>query len=258
MRESGFDPSNRFGPFSVDIVHHAARLPERAPLPDGDGHGGDPAHARRREGGGRLDGACLEATTSSSTGISGTPTAGLYFDYNFKTRQRRRYEFATTFYPLWAGIASPEQAARVVKNLPLFEAPGGLLTSTADHRQPVGRALRLGSAAAHRRGRPAPRRLSGGRGPRGPEVHRPRGQGVRRARHDRGEVRRRAARNPTCPPASASAIPATRSASAGRTPPSSSSWPGSRGGRRAPRKGSPEHPFHTSRLFLYDSSPFLS
>ena len=23
MRESGFDPSNRFGPFSVDIIHHA-------------------------------------------------------------------------------------------------------------------------------------------------------------------------------------------------------------------------------------------
>ena len=35
------------------------------------------------------------------------PEAGLYFDYNFETRQRRRYEFATTFYPLWAGLATP-------------------------------------------------------------------------------------------------------------------------------------------------------
>ncbi|SPF54792.1 Periplasmic trehalase (fragment) [Candidatus Sulfopaludibacter sp. SbA4] len=42
----------------------------------------------------------------------------------------RRYPFLTTFYPLWTGIASPEQAARVAGNLPLFERPGGLETST--------------------------------------------------------------------------------------------------------------------------------
>ena len=36
----------------------------------------------------------------------------------------------TTFYPLWVGIASPQQAARVVANLKLFELPGGLQTST--------------------------------------------------------------------------------------------------------------------------------
>ena len=32
--------------------------------------------------------------------------------------------------PLWAGIASEHQAKRVLENLPNFEAPGGLLTST--------------------------------------------------------------------------------------------------------------------------------
>jgi len=31
---------------------------------------------------------------------------------------------------LWTGIASREQAARVARNLPLFEQPGGLETST--------------------------------------------------------------------------------------------------------------------------------
>ncbi|PYT15232.1 MAG: hypothetical protein DMG59_14495, partial [Acidobacteria bacterium] len=40
------------------------------------------------------------------------------------------YPFLTTFYPLWAGIASREQAARVARNLPKFERPGGLQTST--------------------------------------------------------------------------------------------------------------------------------
>jgi alpha,alpha-trehalase len=41
----------------------------------------------------------------------------------------RRYPFLTTFYPLWAGFASKEQAASVEKNLVLFEKAGGLQTS---------------------------------------------------------------------------------------------------------------------------------
>jgi len=55
--------------------------------------------------------------------------AGLYFDYNFQTSRRRPYEFSTTFYPLWAGQASPAQAARVLANLDRFEAPSGVRTS---------------------------------------------------------------------------------------------------------------------------------
>src|SRR5262249_22751165 len=56
--------------------------------------------------------------------------SGLYLDYNFETRTRRRYEYATTFWPLWVGAASPAQARRVAANLRLLEAPHGLLTST--------------------------------------------------------------------------------------------------------------------------------
>jgi alpha,alpha-trehalase len=55
----------------------------------------------------------------------------MYLDYQFKTGKRRHYEFATTFYPLWVGAASPKQAARVRENLARLEAPGGLLTSTS-------------------------------------------------------------------------------------------------------------------------------
>jgi alpha,alpha-trehalase len=62
--------------------------------------------------------------------LSWDPQAGLYFDYNFQTKRRRAYEFATTFYPLWVGIAGKDQAARVRANLSRFEAPGGILTST--------------------------------------------------------------------------------------------------------------------------------
>ena len=36
------------------------------------------------------------------------------------------YDYATTFYPLWAGLASDDQARAVDANLYLLEQPGGL------------------------------------------------------------------------------------------------------------------------------------
>jgi alpha,alpha-trehalase len=131
MRESGFDPSNRFGPFNVDIIHYAPvclnvllfRMEE------------DGAEISRRLGDARAEGEWRARAATRRTAIDRylwDGEAGLYFDYSFKAARRRAYPFATTFYPLWAGLASPEQAARVLKNLPLFEAPGGLLTSTVE------------------------------------------------------------------------------------------------------------------------------
>jgi alpha,alpha-trehalase len=55
---------------------------------------------------------------------------GLYYDYNVPNGAVRRYPFASTFYPMWVGIADRKQAARLVANLHLFERPGGLQTST--------------------------------------------------------------------------------------------------------------------------------
>lgn len=54
---------------------------------------------------------------------------GMYFDYDVRSGRRRSYPFATTFWPLWSGLASQEQAAKVAAQLPEFEAEGGLLTS---------------------------------------------------------------------------------------------------------------------------------
>jgi len=53
----------------------------------------------------------------------------LFFDYNFETHKRSKYEYATTLYPLWAGLASREQALRIRNNLPAFEQAGGLAMS---------------------------------------------------------------------------------------------------------------------------------
>jgi alpha,alpha-trehalase len=129
MRESGFDISNRFGPFSVDIIHYApvclnvllyqmeqdlATLHELVGYEEVAQQWHDRAVIRHQ----RIDQFLWDEA------------AGQYFDYNFSTGDRRPYEFATTFYPLWAGIASVTQAQRVVQNLEKFERPGGLLTST--------------------------------------------------------------------------------------------------------------------------------
>ena len=129
VRESGFDPSDRYGPFSVDIVHYAPvclntllyRMEE------------DAAAIRRLLGdpaGEKQWTARAEARRERIGRYLWDSEAGLYFDYSFKAASRRRYPFATTFYPLWAGIATAGQAERVRRNLPLLEAPGGLLTSS--------------------------------------------------------------------------------------------------------------------------------
>ena len=42
----------------------------------------------------------------------------------------RPYTYATTFYPLWAGLASPQESQSIVKLLSILESQGGVLCST--------------------------------------------------------------------------------------------------------------------------------
>lgn len=55
---------------------------------------------------------------------------GIYFDYNFVEKKQYRYYSLATFYPLWAQLASKQQAKMVVTYLPFFLQRGGLATST--------------------------------------------------------------------------------------------------------------------------------
>ena len=140
MRESGFDPTDRFGPFSVDIVHYLpvclnALLYQMEQ---------DIAKCYQY-----LEEASDDATESHNCVRSvqlwqarasqrqkqlnhylWDEDSGLYLDYHWERGQRRYYEFATTFYPLWVGVASEQQAQAVVDNLDKFEAAGGVRTST--------------------------------------------------------------------------------------------------------------------------------
>lgn len=54
---------------------------------------------------------------------------GLYLDYDFVNKRRNKVAAVTTFQPLWAGMASEEQAARVVENMHLFEGEWGMATT---------------------------------------------------------------------------------------------------------------------------------
>lgn len=128
MRESGFDTSFRFGPFSgstgdfapvclnsllfryeEDMAHFATLL----------GRTQEAAQWTKRAAARRI----------AIDKYLWDPAAGLYFDYNFVSGKRSTYRFLTTFYPLWAGAASAAQAAAVRSHLDAFEAPGGLATS---------------------------------------------------------------------------------------------------------------------------------
>ncbi len=57
----------------------------------------------------------------------------MYFDYDFVLQKSFPFEAATTFFPLWAGLCSQEQAAKLVeKALPKFVMTGGIAGSTAE------------------------------------------------------------------------------------------------------------------------------
>jgi alpha,alpha-trehalase len=128
MRESGFDPSSRFGPFSVDIINYnpvdlncllyRMEMEMAAILTILD----QPREAREWSG-------RAQRRADAINHLMWNAQAGLYFDYNFARKQQSGYRFITTFYPLWAGLATPEQAARVESNLSIFEREGGLRTS---------------------------------------------------------------------------------------------------------------------------------
>lgn len=133
MRESGFDVAFRFGPYSGSTHHYApvclnsllykvekdlaqmsARLGRKQESAEWDEHA-----QKRRE---------------LVNKYLWNQERGLYFDYDFERGQQSSYVFITTFYPLWAGLASPQQAQAVMQNVKLFEQAGGLAMSTQESK----------------------------------------------------------------------------------------------------------------------------
>jgi alpha,alpha-trehalase len=128
MRESGFDVSFRFGAYGAETHHFApvclnsllyATEVNLARMSEILGRPADAADWKRR--------AADRAQRISK--YMWDSERGLFYDYNFVTGKRSTYDYATTFYPLWAAFASEEQARAVVANLKIFEQPGGIVMS---------------------------------------------------------------------------------------------------------------------------------
>jgi alpha,alpha-trehalase len=131
MRESGFDVSFRFGPFG-SATHYYAPVCLNSLLYKTEkdleqislwlGHAEDAKKWSKR----------AEERKKLITHYLWNDEQGLFFDFNFRTKRMSKYQYASTFYPLWAGLATPEQATAVDANLKIFERPGGLPMSTEE------------------------------------------------------------------------------------------------------------------------------
>ncbi|HEV3207589.1 MAG TPA: trehalase family glycosidase [Terriglobales bacterium] len=131
MRESGFDISFRFGPYGA-ATHHYAPVCLNSLLYKTEkdlqqmseilGHNDDARKWQQR----------AEERKNRIQRYLWDPARRLFFDYNFATGTRSSYEYVTAFYPLWAGLATPQQAEELRHNLGIFEQPGGLVMSTTE------------------------------------------------------------------------------------------------------------------------------
>jgi alpha,alpha-trehalase len=128
MRESGFDTSFRFGPFSGstgdyapvclnsllykyerDMAHFAALL----------GRAAEATEWNRR----------AAARQEAIDKYLWNPAQGMFYDYDFITQKQSTYNYLTAFYPLWAGLATKQQATALHNHLSFFEHDGGLAMS---------------------------------------------------------------------------------------------------------------------------------
>jgi len=129
MRESGFDVSFRFGAFG-SATHHYAPVCLNSLLYKTEkdleqislwlGHADDAKTWNKR----------AEERKKLITHYLWNDEQGQFFDFNFQTKRMSKYQYASTFYPLWAGLATPAQAKAVAGNLESFERPGGIPMST--------------------------------------------------------------------------------------------------------------------------------
>ena len=129
MRESGFDPTDRFGPFGLGVLDHApACLNSLLYVMEQDMAffleelGGSVETPKWR----RLAAQRAERMHT----LLWDEEHGWFADHDYVHGKNRFYPFATSFFPLWVGAATQEQAKRTAEaTLRLLAAPGGLSTS---------------------------------------------------------------------------------------------------------------------------------
>jgi alpha,alpha-trehalase len=129
MRESGFDPSDRFGAFNIDVLNYAP-VCLNSLLYKMERDLGSIYDTLNQVSKKRLYWQKANQRKALISKVLWDEKYGMFEDFNVATNQRRHYPFATMFFPLWADIATQHQAQRTFQNLSLLERPGGLMTST--------------------------------------------------------------------------------------------------------------------------------
>lgn len=131
MRESGFDPSFRFGPFSGSTQDYAPVCLNSLLYK----YERDMAHFARLLNRPSEAAQWTRRATARKAAINKylwDAKAGMFYDYDFVKDHPSPYNYISAFYPLWAGLASPQQAAALRLHLPLMERSGGIAMSDFD------------------------------------------------------------------------------------------------------------------------------
>jgi alpha,alpha-trehalase len=128
MRESGYDISFRFGPYGAG-THHFAPVCLNSLLYKSEkdleqistilGRQEDAEQWQKR----------AEERKVNIQKYLWNEQRGMFVDYDFVQQARSSYDYVTTFVPLWAGLATLEQAQALVHHLSTFEQPGGMVMS---------------------------------------------------------------------------------------------------------------------------------
>jgi alpha,alpha-trehalase len=131
MRESGFDVSSRFGPYGA-ATHHYAPVCLNSLLYKTEKDLGQISRWLSHAADAEKWEARAERRKQLITRYLWDEKAGYFFDWNVQTGARSTYKYASNFYPLWAGLATPEQAKAVAKDVADLDRPGGLAMSTVE------------------------------------------------------------------------------------------------------------------------------
>jgi alpha,alpha-trehalase len=128
MRESGFDPSFRFGPFD-GATHHYAPVCLNSLLYRYEKDLAHFAHLLAKPEEAMHWESAAKARNAAIHRYLWRAKEGVFADYDFVHARASSYAYVTSLYPLWTGVATREEARLVVDKLSLFERPGGLSTS---------------------------------------------------------------------------------------------------------------------------------
>lgn len=128
MRESGFDISFRFGPYGAR-THHFAPVCLNSLLFKSEKDLEQMSVTLGKKEDSEKWRQLAEQRKAAIQKYLWDGVRGQFFDYDLDKQARSSYEYITTFYPLWAGIATSEQARDVMQHVNRFEQPGGLVMS---------------------------------------------------------------------------------------------------------------------------------